>query len=223
MNNNDKRDFSVTTFSTVVVRKDELLQTLEVNRNKHNSIYSAAVSGYWVESQKVLEKKKEEFSKAVAEVNRDFAKHQDQIETEFAYQASGIQGHIGAQDKDNMGKGFSFSKTFAYQLGFNTYWPLAYPENHLEDYDRVIDMLKFSVADKVELSSKDFDAYVRNNWSWRSSFLGTNTAYVTGAFFAISGCSSSIYASGGINCPIGVVSVTGGTYAQTLTQLNSAF
>jgi hypothetical protein len=38
MDTNTKVDLSVTTFNTVVVRKDELLQTLEVNRAKHNSI-----------------------------------------------------------------------------------------------------------------------------------------------------------------------------------------
>jgi hypothetical protein len=157
----------------------------------------------------------------VAEVNRDFTKHQGQIETEFAYQASGIQGYIGEQDKDHMGRGFSFSKTFAYRLGFNTHWPLTYPENHLEDYDRVIDMLKYSVADKVELSSKDFDAYVRNNWAWRQSFLGTNTAYVTGCMInlpLIAGISGMLASN--LNTP---VACSGGTYQNTLNQLNRAF
>jgi hypothetical protein len=220
MDNNNQRDYSVTSFSNVVVRKDELLKTLEVNREKHNSIYNAAVSGYWVEAQKVLDKKREEFAEQVAETNRKLTEYQGRLANEFAYQASGIQGNINEQNKDKIG-GFSLTQSFSYAVQFNGYWPLSYPENHLEDYDRVIDMLKYSVADKVELSSKDFDAYVRNNWSWRNSFLSTNAVYTTGCLISLSGSAGYSLVGTGYS-PI-VMNVTGGSVANTYSQLNRAF
>lgn len=228
----DKGDLSVTTFSTVVVRKDELLKTLEANREKHNSIFDAAVSGYWIESQQTLEKKKKEFDEAVAKLSKEFAKQQNRVNTEFAEQANRIQINITEQEREKMG-GFVLAQSFAFNLAFNAQWPLKYPENHLEDYDRVIDLLKFSIADKVELSSADFDAYVRNNWSWRNSFLGTNSAYVgsyfNGGMALISGCSGALACSGyaldttGYGCFIGGTTITGGTVATIGRQLSQSF
>lgn len=216
----DKGDLSVTTFSTVVVRKDELLKTLEANREKHNSIYNAAVSGYWIESQQTLEKKKKEFDEAVAKLSKEFAKQQNRVNTEFAEQANRIQINITEQEREKMA-GFSLAQSFSFALGFNAQWPLKYPENHLEDYDRVIDMLKFSIADKVELSSSDFDAYVRNNWSWRNSFLGTNSAYVGSYYGGLLMCSGMASATTG--CLIGGATITGGNSILIGRQLSQTF
>ncbi len=182
MNTNDtKSDLSVTTFNTVVVDKTKLLETLQANRDKHNSIYDAAVSGYWIEAQRVLDQKKLDFEEASIKLTNQFTLQKDQI-----------QLNVSEQNKDKMGTSFSLA------LQFNSSWPLRFPENHLEDYSRVIDLLTFSVADKVQLSVTEFDAYVRNNWSWRQGFLNTNGGYigniVTGSMvasigaIAVSGC-----------------------------------
>lgn len=197
MTTDSKADLSVTTFNTVVVEKTKLLQTLEVNRDKHNSIYNAAVSGYWIEAQKVLDQKRIEFSGACAQLN-----------DEFGRQGGTIQSNISDQNKDKMGGSFSLA------LRFNSSWPIQYPENHLEDYNRAIDLLNFSVADKVELSVGDFDAYVRNNWSWRKSFLGTNVSYVTGCYGALVACSG---------LSVGNISISGGSLSSMARQLNSQF
>lgn len=200
-------DFSVTTFDTVVVDKTKLLETLEKNREKHNSIYQAAISGYWIEAQKTLDQKKEQAAEALDKKKTEFDRAVSKFQEEFAYQASGLQLNVSEQNKDKIG-GFSVSFDFNSSLWFNGAWPLTYPENHLEDYDRVIDLLKFSVADKVRLSSSDFDAYVRNNWSWRKSFLNTNAHYV-GTLYA-SGClSPSSYAINSTGMTFGAISVTG--------------
>lgn len=185
MNTNDK-DLSVTTFNTVVVEKTKLLATLEVNREKHNAIYNAAVSGYYIESQKVLDKKTQEFKDSLAEMARKFSTYTGQLSTEFSHHQGQLQTNITEQNKDGI-RGIGLQAIRYDQFSFNGGWPLAYPQNHLEDYDRVIDLLKFSVADKVELSSQDFDAYVRNNWAWRKSFLDTNTTYLN-SIVSTTGC-----------------------------------
>lgn len=203
MTTDSKPDLSVTTFATVVVEKAKLLQTLEVNRDKHNSIYNTAVSGYWIEAQKVLDKKKIEFSGALV-----------RIDAQFGQQDAAIQANIVEQNVSRI------SGYYTAYLGFDTSWPLKYPENHLEDYNRAIDLLNFSVADKVELSVQDFDAYVRNNWSWRKSFLGTNVSYVTGCYGVLNACSGYVGFTG---YTVGNIAITGGSLSSMARQLNSQF
>jgi hypothetical protein len=35
------------------------------------------------------------------------------------------------------------------------------------------------VDEKLELESTEFDAYIRNKWGWKNSFISSNTGYVT--------------------------------------------
>ncbi len=221
--NNDKPvvDLSVTTFSTVVVAKDKLLETLKVNRDKHNSIYESAVAGYWIEAQQVLDRKKVEFDDALGKVAEQFATHKERLVYDFTHQLTGVQGNIAEQNKDKMGSSFSLYSRFDLNLGFNSTWPLKFPENHLEDYNRVIDMLDFSVADKVSLSSTDFDAYVRNNWTWRSSFLNTNAGYANN-LISVSGCCVSV-GNTAVTGYIGGSIITGGSVYSVSNQLNRIF
>ena len=159
-------DYTVTTFNNVVVEKSNLLTQLKLNRDKHNMIYEASVSGYWVKASEVLQEKQKHFDNAV-----------NKIEKEFDNEVSDVAAAIQAkkhEDIDNLYVAFEY----------NAAWPLVYPVNHLEDYERVINMLEFSVADKVSLSSNDFDAYVRNNWNWKKDFITSNSAYLN----AVSGC-----------------------------------
>ena len=60
------------------------------------------------------------------------------------------------------------------------YLGLAFPENHTNDYETVIQMLELGAENRIELTNIEFNAYVRNQWSWRNSFLGLNTSYITG-------------------------------------------
>lgn len=221
---NDKSDLSVTTFDTVVVEKTKLLATLEANRDKHNSLYSAAVSGYWIEAQQVIDKKKVEFSEAATKLNAEFARQTEQVALSFERQNGEIQSYVTDHNKDKIGQSFSLQQSVNLSLNFNASWPLKFPENHLEDYDRVIDLLNYSVADKVELSSSDFDAYVRNNWTWRKSFLGTNASYIGNV---VSGCMVSASGSLGMNtftgCSFGGISFSGYNPTYINTQLSNGF
>lgn len=229
--NNDKAgaDLSVTTFQTVVIPKDKLLATLVANREKHDSIYSAAVQGYWIEANKVLDNKKIEFDEAVSKAGHQFNQYRDRLGADFTHQITGMRHHVDEQNKDRVGSSFSLTSSLNVNLNFNASWPLKYPESHLEDYNRAIDLLNFSVADKVELSVSDFDAYVRNNWSWRQSFLGTNATYAN-SYALLSGCSgmlignTSVAASGGIMAYSGFSTVITGSSAYSMTnQLNRIF
>lgn len=154
------KDYSLGNFHTVIVTKDSLLSRLKENRDKHNAIYEAAVSGYWLEAQEVLVKKEVEFKEA-----------KEKLDHNFKYQLNNIKTRVDKKDHENIG-------AFSLTLQYNNYWPLKYPENHLDDYERIINMLEMTIANKVELSMQDFDCYTRNNWSWKKDFVASNIGYV---------------------------------------------
>lgn len=54
---------------------------------------------------------------------------------------------------------------------------LPVPEDHTEDYDRVLSILDHDTRDEVELDARSFDQYVRDNWSWKGEFTATTSMY----------------------------------------------
>jgi len=57
------------------------------------------------------------------------------------------------------------------------YFRLPEPEDHTEDYDRVLMMARMSVDDVVELTSEDFAMFVMDQWDWKQSFTDTTAMY----------------------------------------------
>lgn len=55
---------------------------------------------------------------------------------------------------------------------------LVEPQDHTNDYDRVLDMLAMSVDDNIELAERDFAYYVRDEWEWKAQWTATNTSYL---------------------------------------------
>lgn len=54
---------------------------------------------------------------------------------------------------------------------------LPLPEDHTDDYDRALTSLDWSIFDEVELSMREFDQYVRDNWTWKQEFTATTSLY----------------------------------------------
>jgi hypothetical protein len=52
------------------------------------------------------------------------------------------------------------------------------PVDQTNEYDRVISMLEMSVDDTVTLTAHEFDAYVRDRWTWSAHALANNTKYL---------------------------------------------
>jgi hypothetical protein len=57
--------------------------------------------------------------------------------------------------------------------------PLPIPEEHTRDFDRVIEMMEWTLNDEVELHESEFDQYVRNEWNWARSFLANTGSYLS--------------------------------------------
>ncbi len=54
---------------------------------------------------------------------------------------------------------------------------LPWPEDHSADYERVIQMLKWSSDTHLELNSHDFATYVLDQWGWQDEFTKTSVMY----------------------------------------------
>lgn len=53
------------------------------------------------------------------------------------------------------------------------------PQDHTDDYNRVIDMLKMDLNEEVELLETQYRCYVDNDWDWVRNFAVTNSGYTT--------------------------------------------
>lgn len=63
---------------------------------------------------------------------------------------------------------------------------LSYPVSYENDYNRVIRMLELTNEKEIDLSSNEFDQYVRNEWSWKNVFISNSLSYATTPL--MSGC-----------------------------------
>lgn len=52
------------------------------------------------------------------------------------------------------------------------------PEDHTDDYDRVIKMLEMSVEEQLEIDETQFAMYVMDDWGWKKNWTTTNAAYI---------------------------------------------
>lgn len=50
---------------------------------------------------------------------------------------------------------------------------LPIPEDHTEDYDRIIDMLELDQRPSVLLGEQEFSWYMRDEWSWKGAFYAS--------------------------------------------------
>lgn len=57
------------------------------------------------------------------------------------------------------------------------YIRLPEPEDHTDEYDRVIAMAEMSVDDTIQLSNDDFAQYVMDQWHWKQNFTETTEVY----------------------------------------------
>jgi len=66
---------------------------------------------------------------------------------------------------------------FPKEIGISLFYTMPVPENHLEDYDRILEMLSFETRDTIELSESEVRKYIQDNWEWSSSFIANSASY----------------------------------------------
>lgn len=56
---------------------------------------------------------------------------------------------------------------------------LVKPQDHTDEYDTVIELLKMSEDDELVLTQDDFACYVLDKWHWQHAFLTSSSGYVS--------------------------------------------
>jgi hypothetical protein len=60
---------------------------------------------------------------------------------------------------------------------FERRFHLPEPQDHTDDYDTVIEMLRMSVDDNVAITQGEFAQYVLDKWHWKDQFTASNMMY----------------------------------------------
>ena len=55
------------------------------------------------------------------------------------------------------------------------------PVNHVEDYDRALQMCSWEIDDELILTEREFQELVQDDWSWKSQFSVSNKLYTGSA------------------------------------------
>lgn len=63
------------------------------------------------------------------------------------------------------------------EINRNIFHDLPEPENHENDYKRVIRMLELSADEIIELEEHDFNSYVLDEWMWTARTKLSNSFY----------------------------------------------
>lgn len=166
---------------SAVVDRNQLLSILKENKARHDALLEAAVSGYWLAVKERVEQKRTEFKEYDNNLNSYFYKLTDILLDKIEKKEKVDDcGHINVP-KPN----------------FNYMIDLRYPESHTAEYNRAIRSVELNVYDKIELSESEFNQYVMNDWSWKNSFILSNSLYVLSGAASVTGFyGNSIRSSG---------------------------
>jgi len=151
----------------VKVSREEVLKIVQENKTKHDLVLTEAIAGYWLDAETHLKKNEKEQLEQINKSHREKLKQLRKARKE----ATKLLKVYTKNDLDLV-KAKDKTKRF-------NYWQGKYPEDHGDDYTGTIRRLELCVESEVELDTNEFDAYIRNKWQWRDSFLGSNTCYVT--------------------------------------------
>ena len=53
------------------------------------------------------------------------------------------------------------------------------PDDHTEEYDLIISMLKMSTEETMYVTYQQFEAFVNDRWQWKQEFLVKNSTYLS--------------------------------------------
>jgi hypothetical protein len=75
------------------------------------------------------------------------------------------------------------------------------PEDHSDDFETAIKMIKMSCDKEIAISEDDFNSYVLNRWHWRQGYIARASIYCSSS--SSSSSSSSTSTSRGNRGPTG--------------------
>lgn len=141
------------TLSNIRVSKVDLLRILKENLDAHNEVYNASYQAY-------LEAKRAEIEEGISSLSRLEALLKGKLE-KLEEDGVNSQDIVATTDK------LRFLRSIK-------------PVSHEKDYTTAIKKIELSVDDEFTLTDNEFDAYILNEWEWKSSFIANATTYATG-------------------------------------------
>jgi hypothetical protein len=110
--------------------------------------------------------KKEELLK-ILESNKN--NHHESYEIAVEKWRSGVRKEL-----DKFSKKLDDKKSGVFQIFIS----LPVPEEHIDDYDRTIRMVKLDTRDILVLEEEDARHYLEDEWNWSRSFLSNTMSYM---------------------------------------------
>lgn len=148
----------------VVVSRAVLIETIIKNRDEHEKIYNEAVENYWKFSQQKLESVLVDFEESVKCLRK-------KVESSVEDRLKKVRTKQQPQRLD-----------VTNYLDFNKDVIVPFPENHLQEYNKVIKKLEMSMKDEIELSDFEFTEYVMNDWNWNKKFIENVQNFTSGLY-----------------------------------------
>jgi hypothetical protein len=175
-------------FQTVEVRKDELIGILNENKERHISLYNAALSGYY--------DKVKGYYDSLAKYSSEHGEKYAEIAGALTSHSLECQQRIS--DAPDFGKPVKIVEYPKLEVKLALAKPASpiFPTSYESYYNDSIRKLQLSVHDVFSLSEVEFQRFVMNNWEWKQAFLGNSysnlvgTQHFTG--YIGSGCVSGI-------------------------------
>jgi hypothetical protein len=150
----------------IKVSREEVLGVVRENKEKHDNLLKVAIEGYWIDAESYLKKYEKE------EVERFNKAHKQQLK-QLRKNRKEFLKSLKSKVKEDLDRVKDRNRS----KGFN-YWRGNFPEDHGEDYKGTIRRLELCVEDHLKLDNTEFDCYILNKWTWKQSFLTSNTCYI---------------------------------------------
>lgn len=56
---------------------------------------------------------------------------------------------------------------------------IPWPEDHTDEYDRAIEMLRWHTGSEIDLTEAEFSQFVQDDWEWRTKFEVSKSSLVS--------------------------------------------
>jgi len=164
--NTQQEQPNIATLQTIDISKQNLLDYIKKNKEKHDQLYNIALEGYRSGVYTYTEKLKT----VCGEYSELYSEHKKVVDSRF-------------EEWDKNGP-FSCQKTPNQSIAVPT--EPVFPVNKSSEYEAAIKKVELSIHDTFRLSESEFQQFIMNNWSWRAQFVNSVT----------SNCYPSLYCSG---------------------------
>lgn len=137
---------------TVTVDRQQLIETLKKNREKHQKDYQDSLDGYKEDASAELAKQVQIAQKKIAD-NEEMLKNR-----------------INNFDPNE-------PLSDALTVLSSVVLKLKAPRDHTRSYDVAISMAEWEVSETVELTQSQFQCFVLDDWDWTAEFNAINATY----------------------------------------------